>query len=54
MGFIETSDETDLPYYYNVVQAVGAESPNLRDDVMLVQYLLKVWYEKAEPRRKAK
>jgi hypothetical protein len=29
-----------IPYFYNVDSAVGPGCPNLRDDVLLVQYLL--------------
>jgi len=48
MGFIDTSgifgteagDQDFFPVFYNVVHAVGENSPNKREDVMLVQYLL--------------
>ena len=33
----------DFTYIFNVDQAVGATSPNRREDVLLVQYLLAVW-----------
>lgn len=45
MPFIDTCDESDaLPYYYNVVNAVGKNCPNRNDDVKLVQYLLQLFY----------
>lgn len=47
MGFIDTAPGTNLPVFYNVVHAVGANCPNVRDDVKLVQYLLIAFYEKA-------
>jgi hypothetical protein len=46
MGFIDTAPGTRLPVFYNVVHAVGKNCPNIRDDVKLVQYLLKILYEK--------
>lgn len=49
MGFIDTSDQPWLPYFYNVVHAVGQYCPNLRDDVMLVQHLLKCVYDMQPP-----
>lgn len=45
MGFIDTSPETGLPIFFNVVHAVGKQCPNIRDDVKLVQYLLIVVFE---------
>jgi len=47
MGFIDTSNDQDLPVYYNLVHAVGKGCPNMRDDVKLVQYLLISFYDKA-------
>ena len=47
MGFIDSSDDPDLPVFYNVVHAVGVQCPNARDDVKLVQYLLTAFYDKA-------
>ena len=46
MGFIDTAPETEIPVFYNVVHAVGKNCPNMRDDVKLVQYLLKILYDK--------
>ncbi len=46
MGFIDTAPGTKTPVFYNVVHAVGKNCPNIRDDVKLVQYLLKILYEK--------
>jgi hypothetical protein len=34
-------------YFYNVDEAVGPNAPNRRDDVLLVQYFLKVAYDHA-------
>ncbi len=48
MGFIDTSPA--LPAFYNLVHAVGKYSPNQKDDVMLVQYLLKNWYGVVKPK----
>ncbi len=42
MGFIDSAPEQ--PYFYNVVHAVGANCPNQRDDVMMVQYMLRNQY----------
>jgi hypothetical protein len=33
------------PYFYNVDEAVGPSCPNRRDDVLLVQYFLKVAFD---------
>jgi len=44
MGFVDTTTNPQLPWFYNVVHAVGQNSPNLRDDVRLVQYMLKRIY----------
>lgn len=49
MPFVDTSTNKNLPIFYNVVHAVGKECPNMRDDVMLVQYLLKAFYDKGAP-----
>jgi len=48
MGFIDTSET--LPVFYNIVQAVGKNCPNKRDDVMLVQYLLDWRYKNVQPK----
>jgi len=47
MGFIDTTNNPRLPSFYNVVHAVGSACPNLGNDVRLIQYLLKAFYEKA-------
>jgi hypothetical protein len=47
MGFIDTSET--LPVFYNVVQAVGKNCPNNRNDVLLVQYLLYWVYKNVIP-----
>jgi hypothetical protein len=36
----ETVNSPRMPFIYNVEQAVGTNSPNAREDVKLVQYLL--------------
>ena len=49
MGFIDTSQNPVLPVFYNVNLSVGDNCPNTRDDVKLVQYMLKNYYETAPP-----
>lgn len=49
MGFIDTSTVAQPSVFYNVVHAVGKNCPNMRDDVQLVQYLLKILYDKFPP-----
>lgn len=51
MGFLDTSERKALPVFYNVVHAVGKQCPNVRDDVMLIQYLFKAFYDKAEVKK---
>ncbi len=48
MGFIDTSPA--IPVLYNVINAVGLNCPNKRDDVKMVQYLLKHFYANVEPK----
>lgn len=38
--------EPDPPFFYNVHNSVGLGSPNRRDDVLLVQYLLHTIYDR--------
>lgn len=47
MGYVDydTSDNATLVQYYNIYHAVGKNCPNMSDDVKLVQYLLKIFYE---------
>lgn len=45
MGFIDSSPEAETSVFYNVVHAVGKNCPNMPDDVKLVQYLLKIYYD---------
>jgi len=45
MGFIDSSPTE--PYFYNVINAVGEQCPNTKDDVMMVQYLLHHLYKNA-------
>src|ERR1044072_7859232 len=40
MAFRDSSDLEDLPVFYNVLLAVGNNAPNLKEDVLLVQFLL--------------
>ncbi|NWF83073.1 MAG: hypothetical protein HXY18_04500 [Bryobacteraceae bacterium] len=40
----ETTGNSNLPFFYNVEQAVGNNSPNATNDVKLVQYLLAGYY----------
>jgi hypothetical protein len=49
MGFIDSSPEAETSVFYNVVHAVGQNCPNLSDDVKLVQYLLKTYYDAVSP-----
>lgn len=42
MGFIDTT--TYGADFYNVIKAVGNAAPNMRDDVMMVQYMLRHLY----------
>ena len=51
MGFVEydLSPDATLVQYYNVYQAVGKNCPNMPDDVKLVQYLLKIFYDTFPP-----
>ncbi len=45
MGFVDTTPDPILPWFYNVVQEVGKSCPNQRVDVKLVQIMLKRVYE---------
>lgn len=49
MGFIDSSLNPVLPVFYNVVFTVGDSCLNMPDDVKLVQYMLKNYYETAPP-----
>lgn len=40
----ETVNSPQMPFIYNVEQAVGQNSPNGKGDVILVQYLLAAYY----------
>ena len=44
MAFLATSDDPQLPVFYNVSAAVGAGAYNADDDVSLVQYFLIMIY----------
>ena len=47
MGFIDTFPKSaELPIFYNITHAVGQNAPNVSNDVKLVQYLLRAFYEK--------
>ena len=44
MAFVKFTEDPTFPFMYNVTMAVGKDSANKRDDVMLVQYCLKhIW-----------
>jgi hypothetical protein len=45
MPFIDTRDGDASPGMYNVISAVGQDCPNKRDEVRLVQTLLKLFYQ---------
>lgn len=45
MGFIDTTTDPKTPIFYNVIHAVGRDCPNQRDDVKLVQFLLREVYK---------
>ena len=47
MAFIDTAPGTKLPVFFNVDHAVGKNCPNGKNDVKLIQYLLKTFYDKA-------
>lgn len=49
MGFIDSSTHPTLYYFYNVTLGVGNNCANTPDDVKLVQYMLKKYYEAAPP-----
>ena len=46
MAFVELSAEPKLRFFYNVHAAVGPGAPNRRDDVLLVQHLLRQIYSR--------
>lgn len=45
MGYVDSSPQ--LAYFYNVTNAVGEQCPNMKDDVMMVQYMLHHLYKGA-------
>ncbi len=45
MPFIDVRDDDASPGIYNVISAVGQNCPNRRDEVRLVQTLLKLFYQ---------
>ncbi len=47
MAFVELFADPQLPLFCNVHAPVGPRAANNRTDVLLVQYLLKVWFEGA-------
>lgn len=48
MAYANPTTSQQMPYLYNVEQAVGVNSPNASGDVKLVQYMLKgIYKEKA-------
>jgi hypothetical protein len=46
---IDFSPDATLIQYYNIHQAVGKNCPNKPDDVKLVQYLLRIFYDTFPP-----
>lgn len=51
-AYVPIGPTSRLTHIWNVTEAVGKNSPNKREDVMLVQYLLKRLYENPnEPER---
>ena len=47
MAFVDVGSSDDVQFrFYYVNMAVGKNAPNRKDDVMLVQYMLKRIYEK--------
>jgi hypothetical protein len=48
------SENATLVQYYNVHQPVGKNCPNLMNDVKLVQYLLKIFYDTFPPNTRPK
>jgi hypothetical protein len=51
MAIRRTTAIRALPVYFDVSDRVGLNCPNRRDDVMLVQYLLKKTYQASPPGR---
>lgn len=45
MAFKDTLDFEELPIFYNVNMAVGDNAPNMKEDVMLVQFFLQEVYK---------
>jgi hypothetical protein len=45
MARVQSSRSLEMPLLYNVDQPVGSGWPNQKDDVLLVQYLLKSVYD---------
>jgi hypothetical protein len=45
MARVMLTRDPELPYFYNVDRAVGPGCPNARDDVLLVQYLMKIVFD---------
>ncbi len=50
MAFVAiTNTDGNLPFIYNIEMAVGKNAPNIRDDVMLVQYCFKhIWANRSK------
>lgn len=47
MPYMETTIDPQAPVYFNVIRAVGADCPNEKEDVKLVQFLLQQIYKMA-------
>jgi len=45
------TQDPELPLFYNVDRAVGPGCPNARDDVLLVQYLMKTVFDNLPQKR---
>ncbi len=45
MAFKDTLEFEELPIFYNVNMAVGDNAPNMKEDVMLVQFFLQEVYK---------
>jgi hypothetical protein len=45
MAFKDTLDFEELPIFYNLNMAVGDNAPNMKEDVMLVQFFLQEVYK---------
>jgi hypothetical protein len=51
MARVMLTRDPELPLFYNVDRAVGPGCPNSRDDVLLVQYLMKAVFDNMPEKR---